>query len=305
MLLTAGSLAYDYLYTFPGVFQDKLLNEHSGCLSIAFNVTDKAVNFGGCAGNIAYNARLLGENFAMLGIAGRDFGDYDMWLRRHGIDTKNVILETSQYTSQAAVVTDKKGQQITFFHEGAASKSSKHKKEISKTIKGLAGKVRLAIISPNNREFILACVNACKKNRIPFIFDPGQAMPVFSAAELAEILKYSCGVFLNEYELAMLEKELKMPWTEILKICPLIIVTLGEKGSRIHFGEKEIFVPSKRVAKPKDPTGCGDAYRAGFLSVFQHHFLKLSPKALEKAGKTGTKLALACLNAVGTQNHVL
>lgn len=303
-ILVSGSLAYDHLYTFPGVFQDALVAGARGALSVAFNVTDKAVNFGGCAGNIVYNAKLFGENFIMLGIAGRDFGVYEEWLKKNKIDTAGVIVENSEYTSQATVVTDKKSQQITFFHEGAASKSGKHAKHIKDYIRGMANKIRFALISPNNKAFMTASMEACCECGIPFFFDPGQAMPLFKKEELLRAIKASQGVFLNEYELEMLKKRLGMKSNgELFDLCELAVVTLGEKGAEIYFRGKPIFIPTKRKKNVKDPTGCGDAFRAGFLIGIKDNYPKPAPNVLKQAGDFGTKLALKCLKAVGTQNH--
>lgn len=304
-ILVSGSLAYDYLYTFPGVFQDELISGSSGALSVAFNVTEKTVHFGGCAGNICFNGKLLGENSALLGIAGHDFGDYKKWLGKHGVDTNHVIGEMSEFTAQASVVTDQKGQQITFFHEGAASKSASHRHQIRKTVSDLSSNLKLAIVSPNNRDFILSSVEACRENNIPYFFDPGQAMPVFTENELLHMVNTAAGLFLNEYELSLLTKQLNMPLQEILRICPIIIITLGEKGSKIYFGEKEILISAMKPKQIKDPTGCGDAYRAGFLKGIQDTFPKLTLEILEEAAQLGTKLATACLAVVGTQNHTL
>lgn len=302
-ILVSGSLAYDHLYTFPGVFQNEFIANAKGALSVAFNVTDKAVNFGGCAGNIVYNAKLLGKDFIMLGIAGCDFGVYEEWLKKNKIDTAGVIVENSEYTSQATVVTDQKGQQITFFHEGAASKSGKHVKHIKAYIRGMANKTKFALVSPNNKAFMIASMEGCCECRIPFFFDPGQAMPLFKKEELLWALKASQGVFLNEYELELLKKRLGMKSNEeLFGLCELVVVTLGEKGAVIYSCGKPIFVPTKRQKDVKDPTGCGDAFRAGFLIGIKDN-LKPTPNVLKQAGDFGTKLALKCLKAVGTQNH--
>jgi adenosine kinase len=130
-------------------------------------------------------------------------------------------------------------------------------------------------------------------------------MPIFSETELLEMVKNASGLFLNEYEFSLLEKQLCMSSQEIIRMCPLLIITLGEKGSKIYFGEKEISIPALKPKQIKDPTGCGDAYRAGFLKGIEDDFPKLTPKILEQAGQLGTKLATACLETVGTQNHTL
>lgn len=303
-ILVSGSLAYDYIYKFAGNFQDELIADGTtGHLSVAFNVVDKAVNFGGCAGNIAFNGKLLKKDFIMVGIAGLDFEQYEKWLKKHSIDTSRVIIENKLYTAQATVVNDKKGQQITFFHEGAAGASYDYRDELSHHIRAAAHDTQFAIISPNNRDFILTSVAACQENMIPYFFDPGQAMPVFSAEELTAITEKATGLFMNEYELELFQRAIGLKLPEILKLCPLLILTLGERGSRIYFNNKEIYVPAIKSKNPRDPTGCGDAYRAGFLAEIQNNFSNLDIPALESAAKKGTQLAAACLQIVGTQNH--
>lgn len=302
-ILVSGSLAYDHLYTFPGVFQDELISDTKGALSVAFNVTDKAINFGGCAGNIVFNAKLLNEDFILVSIAGHDFALYQKWLKRHKIDTGKVIIEKSDYTAQAIVVSDLKNQQITFFHEGAASQAKKHKTQIKRIFSDLSRDVLFAVIAPNDKDFITTSIEACAQHNIPFFFDPGQAIPLFKPAELKNILQHSKGLIVNEYELALFKNLSRLTQGEILQLCKLLIVTLGEKGVHIYWKNKCIPIPAKKPKCIKDPTGCGDALRAGFFAGIKNYFPKLTPKVLQKAGELGVSLALSCLQSVGTQNH--
>lgn len=304
-ILITGSLAYDQLTTFSGVFQDALSSQKSQHLSIAFPVANKQIFFGGCSGNIAYNGKLLGKDFVLLGIAGKDFNAYEKWLKKNKINTSLVIRENRDFTSEASVVTDSKGQQMAIFYPGAAAWSKKHAQKIKQIIDRLAQKLAFAHIAPNDRHFMLACITACRKNKIPYFFDPGQAMSLFSPAELRNITKHAFGLFLNEYELGLLGKLLKLKPIQISRLCTVMIVTLGEKGSDVYFQKKKLHVPSQKPRIIKDPTGCGDAYRAGFLASLAPHFPKLTPEILERAGKLGTKLAIACLQSLGTQNHKL
>lgn len=304
-ILVSGSIAYDYLYTFPGAFQDQLILDSKSALSVAFTVTSKTVNFGGCAGNIAFNAKSLGEDFILLGIAGKDFKEYREWMSQNDIETNGVIIEDKEYTAQASVVTDQKGQQITFFYEGAATKSAKYVAKIKKAIKAPKDDISFAIISPNNRDFMMASIEACVENQIPFFFDPGQAMPGFNSEELLEIVKKSIGVFLNEYEFDLLTQKLKISSEQLRKLTRIVIVTLGEKGSKIWFNGSEINIKPVKPENIVDPTGCGDAYRAGFLIGIQEGFAKLTPEILERAGNLGSRVASACLQATGTQNHAV
>lgn len=300
--LVSGSLAYDVIYKFNGVFQDKLILSEKRNLSLAFNVAEKTIHFGGCAGNIVYNGRLLGEDFLLLGIAGgRDFADYQNWLKKNKIDCSHVILEPEEFTSQAAVVNDNCGQQLTFFHEGAASKAKNHRNRIIEEIQNSGAKI--AIVSPNSKDFVESSIEGCVKADISFIFDPGQIIPLFSADELRQILSKAKGMILNEYELEFIQKQSGMPFDEIKKLCGLIVETLGEKGSRIYFGSEVIDIPTRKIESSADPTGCGDAYRAGFLSGVKDNFPNLNRETLTKAAEKGTQLALACLGKIGTQNH--
>lgn len=302
-ILITGSLAYDQLTTFPGVFQDAFSAQESKHISIAFPVINKQIFFGGCAGNIVYNGKLLGEDFILFGIAGKDFSTYEKWLKENTIDASRVIREKRDFTSEANVVTDSKGQQMTVFYPGAAAWSKKHSQKIKQIIDRLAAKLAFAHIAPNDRHFMLSCIAACRKNKIPYFFDPGQAMSLFSPAELRNTAEHAFGLFLNEYELDLLGKQLKLKPLQVARLCKVMIVTLGEKGSDIYFQKKKIHIPSQKLKIIKDPTGCGDAYRAGFLAAIMPHFPKLAPEILERAGKSGTKLAIACLQSLGTQNH--
>lgn len=304
-ILVSGSLAYDHLYRYPGVFQDELVPDAKGPLSVAFNVTGKTIQFGGCAGNIAYSGMLLKEPMIMLGIAGHDFGDYKIWLEKHGIATNHVIFEKASFTAVATVATDKKGQQITFFFEGASAASSKYRHNVREVIAANANELIFAHIAPNHRDFIMSSIDSCLESKVPFFFDPGQTLPLFKPAELIHTVNHAVGLFLNEYELELLQKYTGLPLPEILRLTPLVIVTLGEKGSRIYWNEKEIPIAPLISKNLVDPTGCGDAYRAGFLVAIKKHFPKLTPKILEDAGKSATRLATACLQALGTQNHSL
>lgn len=272
---------------------------------MAFNVADKAVHFGGCAGNIAYNAKLLKEEVVMLGIAGNDFGKYEERMKKHGIDTSHVIVEADEFTAEASVMTDRKGQQLTIFHGGASKKSWQHREEIMRMISSQAPRIAFAIVSPNHRDFVTATIDACAENKLPYFFDPGQAMPQFSRVELFGIIQHAAGLFLNEYELDLLAKLQKTSTDEIVESCPLVVVTLGEKGAMVVYEGKKMMIPTEKHSNPVDPTGCGDAFRAGFLTSIKPHFQKLTPEVLERASNVGTQLALACLGVTGTQNHTM
>lgn len=277
--------------------------------SLAYDTIDKVVFFGGCAGNIAYNARLLNKKFVMLGIVGKDFDDYEKWLQKNNIDTEYVVRCQDDLTARAMITTDAEGHQVALFSPGAADLARHHQDKIQITLKTLAPHLSFALISPNSHGFMNAVIEGCISNNVPFFFDPGQALPLFSSQELMTILPAADGLFLNEDELLECLALLTISQEELRRIVPLLIVTYGEKGSRIFWcnenGDDEIIeIPAVTTPFARDPTGCGDAYRAGFLATIQEHFPTLTTAALKNAGCVGATLATACVQSYGTQNHL-
>lgn len=302
-ILISGSIAYDYICTYSGIFQDEFPADKSANLNVALMVQSKVMHFGGCAGNIAYNGKLLGENFLVLGIAGKDFDEYEKWLKRRKIDSSNIIRVADGFTSNAMMVNDKKGQQLIVFHEGVAAQSAEHVKEIRKTIQTHAKTLKLALVSPNNKVFMMATMDACVEFGIPFIFDPGQAMAMFTKEDLNNILDSAEGLILNDHEFEKIKNMSCLSRVEILGKCRLVVVTMGEKGSVIYFDGNEIAIDIVKPREIREPTGCGDAYRAGFLATIADKFPTLDTDILKQAGNRGARLATACLENVGTQNH--
>lgn len=304
-ILVCGSLAYDILYHFKGNFKESLARGVTldAPLSIGFNVSHKEEFFGGCAGNIAYNGRLLNEDFRLLGVVGKDFGRYREWLQKNKISCNEIIENPKKYSSQAVLATDSNNQQIIFFHEGAAGESDYFSENLKHSIARDKENTLLMHIAPNPRDFVVLCTQEAQSLNIPYLFDPGQALPVFEAELLKKIIKGAFGLIVNEYELGALLHTLLLTQEELLAEAGLLIVTRGEAGSTIYWGESQIAIPAEKVGAVVDPTGCGDAYRAGFLSVLRAAQLELSPETLQKAGLLGTRLASACLSQHGTQNH--
>ncbi|PJC37429.1 hypothetical protein CO046_00670 [Candidatus Peregrinibacteria bacterium CG_4_9_14_0_2_um_filter_53_11] len=305
-ILVCASLAYDILYTYPGIFNDSL-DTTQPQLSVAFNVKERRVHFGGCAGNIVYTGVQLSSAFRLCGVVGGDFADYEAWLQKNSIETDLIVRAPDAVTSHATILTDHKGQQLIFFDEGAAALTAVHRDELTGLISRQAreGQIAALHIGPNPWSFMSSCLEAAKATGLPYFFDPGQAMPVFSKEELFEAWRGAAGIFVNEYEFALAAKTMQMDEAVLSVLNPLTVVTRGKEGSSIFWGGEELSIPPQTDGVPVDPTGCGDAYRAGFLSVIHEANYKLTHQLLERAGQRGTEAATACLRVSGTQEHRL
>ncbi|MBP9718696.1 carbohydrate kinase family protein [Candidatus Gracilibacteria bacterium] len=296
-ILVCGSIAYDVIFNYDRNFQDALRTDSD--ISVAFNVQNKQTFFGGCSGNIVYWGKKIDADFSLFGLAGKDFGPYQEHLENAGIDTSDVMIDAELFTSQAVITTDKKNQQIIFFYEGATSAARKYEKAIQGFFKKHSAQTSLAHIAPNNPVFVSLCAQACVQNNLPYFFDPGQATAAFESSELKQLLENSAGFFCNEYELGLFLEKTHMKKKQLLDAVPLVVVTRAEKGSTIFWHGEPIEIP---VSKPKrivDPTGCGDAYRAGFLATIEKSWPKLNTRLLYKAGIKGSQLAAQCIMKAG------
>ncbi|PIQ77723.1 hypothetical protein COV82_02955 [Candidatus Peregrinibacteria bacterium CG11_big_fil_rev_8_21_14_0_20_46_8] len=305
-ILVTGSIAYDYLYSFPGLFQDSL-DPTAAHISVAFDINEKKIFYGGCAANILYTGAQLGDGFIMLGVAGRDYTEYEDYLAKQNIGSRYVVRREDKYTSQAAIVTDKKGQQITFFYLGAAADSEPDEVAMGAHIDTLAAEAMLGIVAPNGKGFMRIAVEKFRQHAIPYIFDPGQATPIFSGDELRDYAASSLGMIMNEYEAGLVQKQSGMDFNALKKIAPFVVITLGEKGAHLFFDGKLYEIEGAKGVEVVDPTGCGDAFRAGLLHELSNtssaNIESLNAELLITACKKGTELAARCLSKVGTQNH--
>lgn len=257
-ILLLGSIAYDNIMVFEGRFREHILPDQIHMLNVAFLVPALRREFGGCAANIAYNLRLLGGEPLIMATVGEDAESYYRRFDALGIARTHVREVAGTYTAQAFITTDLDDNQITAFHPGAMGHS--HLNSVA-----AAGDVGLAIVSPDGREGMLQHARELKEEGIPFVFDPGQGLPMFSGAELLDFVQLASYVAVNSYEGRMLEQRTGKTLAELAQRVEALIVTHGAKGSEIHTGGQRMEIACVEAKNIVDPTGCGDAYRAGLL----------------------------------------
>ena len=256
--LICGSLAFDTIMSFHGRFSEALLADQLHKINVAFLVPGIRREYGGCAGNIGYNLKLLGGEPLVMATVGQDGAPYLERLQKLGIDTRCIRSYDDAYTAQAFITTDSDNNQITAFHPGAMSNSHHNKVQD-------AGSVKLAIIVPDGRDGMIEHARDCAALGIPFIFDPGQGLPMFSGDELKQFIELATYVAVNDYEAELLTERTGLTLTEIADRVSALVVTRGEQGAEIFTAGEKIDIPVVKVDRIVDPTGCGDAFRAGML----------------------------------------
>ncbi|MGH8672121.1 MAG: carbohydrate kinase family protein [Burkholderiales bacterium] len=256
--LICGSLAYDTIMVFRDRFKNHILPDRIHILNVAFLVPDMRREFGGCAGNIAYNLKMLGGEALIMATVGDDFGPYEQRLDSLGLARTHVRHTPGTYTAQAFITTDLDDNQITAFHPGAMNHS--HANRIDET-RG----VELAIVAPDGREGMLQHAQQLHDQGIPFMFDPGQGLPMFDGTELLKFIELADYVAVNDYEGQLLQQRIGKNIEQLAKLVKTFVVTLGARGSVIHHSGGCIEIPCAKVTRLVDPTGCGDAFRAGLL----------------------------------------
>ena len=257
--LICGSIAYDNIMVFQGPFKDHILPDQVHILNVAFLVPHLRREFGGTAANIAYNLRMLGGEPVVMGTIGMiDGHTYRQRFLDLEIDTTHVRVVPGAYTAQAFITTDLDDNQITAFHPGAMNSAHLNRVQDARDIK-------LAIVSPDGKEGMLQHCQQLADANIPFIFDPGQGLPMFNGSELTEMVDHSSYVTLNDYEAKMLAEKSGLTVERLAQRVKAVVVTLGSKGSEIHANGKVEHIPVVPAAKLVDPTGCGDAFRSGLL----------------------------------------
>jgi adenosine kinase len=253
-----GSLAYDTIMVFQDQFKNHILPDQVHILNVSFLVPRMRREFGGCAGNIAYNLKLLGGDPLPVATVGQDFAPYRAHLEKHGIRLESVREFPDQFTPQCFITTDLDNNQITAFHPGAMSSAHEnHVRDIPD--------IKFGIVAPDGREAMLQHVDEFAGRGLPFIFDPGQAMPLFSGEEFRSMIAKSTYVIVNDYESQLLQQRTGWSAAEISSRVQAYIVTQGPRGSLIHLGNDLVEIPPARERRVVDPTGCGDAYRAGLI----------------------------------------
>ncbi|MGH8282785.1 MAG: carbohydrate kinase family protein [Gammaproteobacteria bacterium] len=288
--LICGSLAYDTIMAYPQTFKEQILPDKIHILNVCFEVPEMRCEFGGTAGNIAYNLKLLGSDGFPMGTVGTDFKPYAEWMDTHGIRRDYIKEIPDTYTAQAFITTDTDNNQIIAFHPGAMRHAHE---QLVPADKGIT----LGVVAPDGREGMLQHARQFYDAGIPFLFDPGQGMPLFSAEELKEFINMATWVAVNDYESQMLEKKIGMTAYEIADRVAALIVTWGAKGSVIYSKQRRLDVPSAKAAKVLDPTGCGDAYRAGLIYGLMHDL------DWETTGNVASLMGTIKVAHRGTQNH--
>ena len=290
-VLICGSMAYDHIMVFQDQFKNHILPDKVHILNVSFLVPEMRREFGGCAGNIAYNLNLLDTSLALpMATVGKDFESYAYWMDSHNINRKYIKVIEDAYTAQAFITTDLDDNQITAFHPGAMNHSQEN--NISDV-----SSCSLGIVSPDGRDGMLKHAQQFTEKNIPFIFDPGQGLPMFNGEELIQFIEQANWVTVNDYEWQMMKEKTGLSKKEITKKVEALIVTRGGEGSHIYTKEGLIEVPIVEPESIADPTGCGDAYRAGLLYGLVNNM------DIEIAGKIASLMGAIKISCHGTQNH--
>jgi adenosine kinase len=286
----SGSLAYDRIMDFPGYFSEHILPEKIHILNVSFTVNGMQEKFGGTAGNIAYTLKLLGEKSTILAAIGKDYTSYFHWLGTNGISTDGIRIIKDEFTAGAYITTDKADNQITGFNPGAMKHPSGYKfPDISKDAIGLMG--------PGNLTDMMEYAKYYKANGIDCICDPGQSLPSWKSADLVQWISGASILITNDYELELISKMTGMDKKGLLSLAKVIITTLGEKGSVISTPAGDINVSAAKADEVLDPTGAGDAYRAGLLKGL------MTGRDIEISAKIGAVAASYAVEKHGTQEH--
>lgn len=289
-VLICGSLAYDTIMAYPQPFKSQILPDKIHMLNVCFEVPEMRREFGGTAGNIAFNLKLLGADCLPMATVGTDFAPYAEWMDRHGISRRYVKEISGNYTAQAFITTDTDNNQITAFHPGAMSHA--HEQGVP-----AEGGITLGVVAPDAREGMLQHARQFYDAGVPFLFDPGQGLPLFSSDELKEFIRMATWVAVNDYEAQMLEHKTGLTIPAIADQSAALIVTSGAKGSTIFSKHQRIEVPTVKAEAVLDPTGCGDAYRAGLLYGLMHD------KGWAVSGNIASLMGSIKIASRGTQNH--
>lgn len=288
--LICGSFAYDTIMVFHDQFKNHILPEQVHILNVSFLVPDMRREYGGCAGNIAYNLKLLGGDPVPMATVGRDFDPYGAWMEQNGIPTRHIRNVDHSYTAQAFITTDMDDNQITAFHPGAMNFA--HENNIND-----AEGITIGIVSPDGRDGMIEHARQFAEAGIPFIFDPGQGMPMFDKDDLIQFIELATWVSVNDYEAELMQERTGLSPHEIAEQVEALIVTLGPKGSHIYHGEHRLDIPAAEPRNVNDPTGCGDAYRAGLLYGLMHEM------DWETTGRIASLMGTLKIEHHGTQNH--
>jgi adenosine kinase len=283
-------MAYDTIMVFPDQFKKHILPEQIHILNVSFMVPDLRREFGGTAGNIAYNLKLLGDDPHIMATVGHDFGPYEARMKELGLSMRHVKRLDGQFTAQAFITTDVDDNQITAFHPGAMLSS--HLNHIAD-----APGAKLGIVSPDGRDGMIEHARDFAAAKVPYVFDPGQGLPMFSGDDLMQLITPARALAVNDYEARVVEQRTGKGIAEIAGMIDAVVVTRGAEGSSIYTRGARIDVPCVQAEAVVDPTGCGDAYRAGLLYGMARGW------AWEKSGRLASLMGSIKIAHRGGQNH--
>ena len=291
-IICTGSIAYDYLMSFPGYFKDHIIPEKLDSISLSFLVDSMVKQRGGTAPNIAFTMALLGETPKLMGTVGEDFKDYRVWLDKQGVDTSLVKKIDGVFTASFFANTDLSNNQIASFYTGAMTYS----KDLS--LKNIQlTKDDLVVISPNDPTAMNRYATECKNLNVPYVYDPGQQVVRNAPEEIKEGILHAQSLFINEYEYELIQKHTGMRDEEIREAVNYVVITCGDCGSDIWVKDNHYHIPVVKPHKTADPTGVGDAFRGGFIRGWMLGF------DWQTCGQMGSLAATYCLEKQGTQNH--
>lgn len=288
--LICGSLAYDTIMVFQDQFKNHILPEKIHILNVAFLVPEMRREFGGTAGNIAYNLNLIGGKPLIMATVGNDFSTYENWLQENSLTLTHVRRIEDSYTAQAFITTDLDDNQITAFHPGAMNFA--HENSVND-----AADVRLGIIAPDGRDGMFQHAREFQEAGIPFMFDPGQGLPMFNGEELMHFIGMADYMALNDYEAQLIQEKTGQTLEALAKYVKALVITMGPQGSVIHAEGQRITIPCVKADEVVDPTGCGDAYRAGLLHGIVNGW------DWEASGKLASVMGAIKIASRGGQNH--
>ena len=289
-VLICGSMAYDNIMVFRGRFRDHILPDQIHILNVAFLVPEMRQELGGCAGNIAYNLKLLGGEPLIMATVGRDFDRYRARLAAYGLDQRYITAVPEALTAQAYITTDLDANQITAFHPGAMEHSHLNR------VPAAAG-IAIGVVSPDGRQGMVDHAAQFAAAGIPWMFDPGQGLPMFDGEDLRRFIDQAAWVTVNDYEGRLLTERSGWSEAEIASRVRALVITRGGEGSSIFTAGRRIDIPPVAPAGIADPTGCGDAYRAGLL----HGISRNLP--WEETGRLASLIGALKIAQQGTQNH--
>ena len=288
--LICGSLAFDTIMVFPDRFKNYILPDQIHILNVCFVNPELRREFGGCAGNIAYNLKLLGGDPLPMGTVGKDFSDYRQRLVALGISDEHILEIPELYSAQCSITTDQDNNQITAFHPGAMGEA--HRNSVA-----TANGVSLGIVAPDGKEAMIQHAHDFAAESIPFMFDPGQNLPLFSKDELMTFLDQATWCVMNDYESQLMMNTTGESINTLAQQVDALIVTRGGEGSVVYTDGDEIEIPTVNVDQAIDPTGCGDAYRAGLLLGLEKGW------DWQTSGRVGSLIGAIKVQQEGTQNH--